>query len=114
VPLSVLHASNTTFQRVAFKEAAGQTLPRMYFDQIAVVISLPAIQSFTANPASITAAQIATLAASYSNDTGSIDQGVGPIASGATATLSPSATTTYTLPSRTGRDTRRPRRPPSP
>jgi hypothetical protein len=96
VPLSVLQVTST-FQRIALKEVGGLTLPRMYFDEIAVVPGLPSIQSFTASPATIGAGQTATLAATFSNGTGSIDQGVGPIASGATATVSPSATTTYTL-----------------
>jgi hypothetical protein len=37
VPLSALSVANMTFQRIALKEAAGLTLPRMYVDDIAVV-----------------------------------------------------------------------------
>src|ERR1700682_701958 len=56
-----------------------------------------AIQSFTASPATITAGQTTALAASFSNGAGSIDQGIGPIGTGAAVTVSPTATTTYTL-----------------
>jgi hypothetical protein len=62
-----------------------------------VVAPLPAIQVFTAMPATLIAGATSTLAATFSNGTGSIDQGVGPIASGRTATVAPSTTTTYTL-----------------
>ena len=58
---------------------------------------VPSIQSFTATPNSITAGQTSTLAATYSNGSGNIDQGVGPIASGGTVPVAPTATTTYTL-----------------
>src|SRR5216684_4887562 len=37
VPLSALSVANMTFQRIALKEAAGLTPPRMYLDEIAVV-----------------------------------------------------------------------------
>ena len=52
---------------------------------------VPSIQSFTATPNSITAGQTSTLAATYSNGSGNIDQGVGPIASGGTVPVAPTA-----------------------
>ena len=55
------------------------------------------IESFAAAPASITAGQTATLAASFSNGIGIIDQGIGPVLSGSSMIVSPSSTTTYTL-----------------
>src|SRR5438105_10097680 len=55
------------------------------------------IESFTAAPASITAGQTATLAASFSNGIVIIDQGIGPVLSGSSMIVSPSSTTTYTL-----------------
>ena len=51
-------------------EAAGRTLPSTTLD----LPVLPSIQSFTASPDSITAGETSTLAATYSNGTGSIDQ----------------------------------------
>jgi hypothetical protein len=36
VPLSALQVSDKKFQRIALEEAGGKTLPRMYFDQIAI------------------------------------------------------------------------------
>src|SRR4051812_23883850 len=58
---------------------------------------LPAVESFTVSPATIAVGGTAALSATYSGGTGSIDQGVGSIASGGTVTVSPVITTTYTL-----------------
>ena len=62
-------------------------------------VSTPAasIQSFTASPASIAAGETATLRASYSDGTGTIDQGIGPIGSGASVLVAPTASKIYTL-----------------
>jgi hypothetical protein len=68
--------------------------PNTFF---AVAAPLPAIQAFTPTPATLIAGATSTLAATFSNGTGSIDHVVGPIASGGTATVAPTATTTYTL-----------------
>jgi hypothetical protein len=57
----------------------------------------PAISSFTASPVSITAGQTSILSYTFSNGSGSIDQGVGAVASGGTRNVTPAATTTYTL-----------------
>ncbi|OLC79391.1 MAG: hypothetical protein AUH83_00520 [Deltaproteobacteria bacterium 13_1_40CM_4_68_19] len=62
-------------------------------------VSTPAasIQSFTASPASIAAGETATLSPSYSDGTGTIDQGIGPIGNGASVLVAPTATKIYTL-----------------
>src|SRR5207245_2854733 len=59
--------------------------------------STATIESFAAAPASITAGQTATLAASFSNGIGIVDQGIGPVLSGSSIIVSPSSTTIYTL-----------------
>jgi len=63
----------------------------------AATSSAATIHSFIASPASIAPGQTATLAATFSNGTGRINQGIGPIASGAPVIVAPSANTTYTL-----------------
>jgi peptidoglycan/xylan/chitin deacetylase (PgdA/CDA1 family) len=61
------------------------------------VVVKPTINSFTANPANITAGQSATLSWSVASATKLvIDQGVGTV-SGTSKVVTPSATTTYTL-----------------
>src|SRR6267142_366816 len=63
------------------------------------VVQAPAsaIQSFTASPTSIAPGETATLTASFTNGTGTIDQGIGPIGSGAFVLVAPTATKIYTL-----------------
>ena len=57
----------------------------------------PSITSFTANPTSITNGSSATLTGVFANGTGIITPGNLPAISGAAVTVSPTATTTYTL-----------------
>ncbi|HJW43321.1 MAG TPA: immunoglobulin domain-containing protein [Geothrix sp.] len=57
----------------------------------------PAIASFTATPGAVTLGGSATLAFTFSGGTGSVDQGIGAVASGATLTVTPAVTTTYVL-----------------
>ena len=57
----------------------------------------PSITSFTANPATITAGASATLTGVFTGGTGVITPGNLPATSGAGVTVSPTATTTYTL-----------------
>lgn len=60
--------------------------------------SAVAITGFTAARGTITAGSSTTLTATFVNDTGaSIDQGVGALANGVPVTVTPAATTTYTL-----------------
>jgi hypothetical protein len=70
--------------------AATQTL-------VVTVIPAPAITSFTANPATITAGQSANLTGVFANGTGIITPGNLGAASGTAVSVSPTATTTYTL-----------------
>lgn len=59
---------------------------------------LPVVNSFTANPPSITAGNWATLSWNVSNATSvTIDQGIGAVVSSGNTSVSPVATTTYTL-----------------
>jgi hypothetical protein len=60
-------------------------------------VSPPIIDSFTANPATITQGRTAFLNPVFSGGSGSIDNGVGPVTSGASYPVSPISTTTYTL-----------------
>ncbi len=62
-----------------------------------VVSPAPTISVFTAAQATVTMGAGTTLLAVFSNGTGTIDQGVGTISSGATVAVTPTATTTYTL-----------------
>ncbi|MBP1771743.1 MAG: hypothetical protein H6P99_906 [Holophagaceae bacterium] len=57
----------------------------------------PAIASFTATPGVITLGGSATLAFTFSGGTGSVNQGIGAVTSGATLTVTPAVTTTYVL-----------------
>lgn len=58
---------------------------------------VPSIQSFKALPASLTQGQGTLLSFTFSDGTGVLDQGIGPVASGGTVAVSPAADTTYTL-----------------
>lgn len=57
----------------------------------------PVIQEFKALPATLTRGQGTLLSFSFSDGTGVLDQGIGPVASGGAVAVSPSADTTYTL-----------------
>jgi hypothetical protein len=60
-------------------------------------INPPAISSFTASPASITAGSSASLTGVFSNGTGVITPGNTTVTSGTAVSVSPTTTTTYTL-----------------
>jgi hypothetical protein len=76
--------------------AAGS--PKTVAATLTVTAAAPAITSFTATPATITAGQSATLSWATANAAGaSIDQGIGAVAASGSATVSPASTTTYTL-----------------
>ena len=64
---------------------------------VIAVTSLPTITSFTASPTTITAGQSATLTGVFANGTAVITPGNLAATSGTAVTVSPSATTTYTL-----------------
>lgn len=57
----------------------------------------PGINSFTASPATIAPGGTTTLAPVFYNGTGSIDNGIGAVTSGAGISVSPAASTVYTL-----------------
>jgi hypothetical protein len=57
----------------------------------------PSIQAFQATPAGIAAGESVQLLATFSGGTGIVDRGVGTVQSGVPVTVSPAATTTYTL-----------------
>ena len=57
----------------------------------------PEISSFTATTTTITEGTSVTLTAVFSNGSGTIDNGIGEIISGASRTVSPMETTTFTL-----------------
>jgi hypothetical protein len=59
--------------------------------------ALPTITSFTAGAATITAGKSTTLTAVFSGGTGTINGVAGTVTSGTAVTVTPSATTTYTL-----------------
>jgi hypothetical protein len=63
----------------------------------ATVVPMPAVTAFTASPETTHAGASVTLTATFTGGTGAIDQGVGPVTSGAPATASPSSSTVYTL-----------------
>jgi len=57
----------------------------------------PTIQAFTAQPAVISRGEGTLLTFDFSNGTGVLDHGIGPVASGGTVAVSPVSDTTYTL-----------------
>jgi hypothetical protein len=61
------------------------------------VVSAPAITSFVASPATITAGASSNLTAVFANGTGVITPGNLPATSGTPVSVSPTATTTYTI-----------------
>jgi PKD repeat protein len=68
--------------------------------RVTVAVAPPVISSFSASPAAITAGQSSTLSWSVSGASSvSIDQGVGTV-SGSSVSVSPAASTTYTLTAR--------------
>src|SRR5204863_487091 len=86
--------STTTTYTLTVDDGAGHTAT----SSVTIAVqALPAIESFTASAATIFAGDSTTLSATYSGGDGSIDHDVGAIASGGSVTVSPAATTTYTL-----------------
>jgi hypothetical protein len=61
------------------------------------IVLAPVISSFTAASDTIVLGSSTTLTPVFSNGAGSIDNGIGVIASGAAKTVTPTSTTTYTL-----------------
>jgi hypothetical protein len=91
--LAVSPSATTTYTLTA-TNAAGSSSARA---TVTVVAPKPLIASFTASPATISAGSSATLEWSVSGATGlSLDNGIGAV-TGTSHSVSPSATTTYTL-----------------
>jgi hypothetical protein len=66
IPLSAMGAT-ASVQRFAIEEGAGKALPSMYLDQVVLTPDAsPAIQAFSAAPATVTAGANATLSATFS------------------------------------------------
>jgi hypothetical protein len=91
--VTVSPATTTTYT-LTVTNAAGTLVTKQ---ATVTVVAAPAITSFTPAAATITAGSSTTLTGVFSNGTGSVDNGVGAVTSGTAVTVSPSATTTYTL-----------------
>jgi hypothetical protein len=77
---------------------AGATASGSREVQVQPAPPAPTIQSWTASRAILTVRQPATLTATFSNGSGTVDQGVGPVTSGVPFTTGPMMTaTTFTL-----------------
>ena len=61
------------------------------------VLAVPSIGAFTATPAEISAGGSSTLAFTFANGTGAINQDLGAVNSGGNVIVSPASTMTYTL-----------------
>ena len=87
-------AADTTYT-LTVTNAAGTSVTQAV---TVAVVAAPAITSFAANPAIITAGDASILSYVFTGGLGSIDQGVtSPVASGGTSNVSPAATTSYRL-----------------
>ncbi len=90
---TVSPASTFTYT-LTVTNAAGTAVTKT---AIVNVVPPPAITSFTAGLSTIVTGSSTTLTAVFSNGTGSVNNGVGAVTSGTPVTISPIATTTYTL-----------------
>ncbi len=94
--VAVSPAQTTTYTLTA-KNAGGSVTATT---RVTVAVAPPVISSFSASPASITAGQASTLSWNVSGATSlAIDNGVGTV-SGSSVSVSPTASTTYTLTAR--------------
>jgi len=72
--------------------------PTQSASTVATVVPLPVIGSFTATPGNlVVTGPGSSLSFAYAGGTGALDQGIGPVPSGVPVTVTPAATTTYTL-----------------
>lgn len=93
VPKSVNPATTTTYT-LTVVNAAGATVTRTV---TVSVIAAPVLETFTATPAAISVGESSTLAFTFTQGTGTIDQGIGPVVSGGTVIVTPAVDTMYTL-----------------
>ena len=95
VPVNISPSANTTYTLTVTNTA---TTPATVTSQTTVtIVPAPVLTSFTLGSSTIISGNSTTLTAVFSNGTGSVDHGVGPVTSGTPVNISPTATTTYTL-----------------
>jgi uncharacterized protein YjbI with pentapeptide repeats len=107
-----LDTNSTASMPISFNTSGTHTIYVVYIDSngsfggasggvensvTVTAVGTPVITSFGAKPASIATGATTQLTAVFSGGTGSIDNSVGTVTSGTPVTVSPSATTTYTL-----------------
>jgi hypothetical protein len=90
----VVNPGGTTTYTLTVTNALGATFTAT---ATVTVVPAPTIASYTATPATIMVGGSSTLAYSFANGTGVINQGVGAVISGGTKVVSPGTTTAYTL-----------------
>ncbi|MGP8251325.1 MAG: glycoside hydrolase family 44 protein [Terracidiphilus sp.] len=93
LPLIVSPTTTTTYT-LTVTNAAGTSVTKMVTVN---VVPPPAIASFTASPATITAGGSSSLNAVFSGGTGVVTPGNITVTSGTAVSVSPTSTTTYTL-----------------
>ena len=94
-PATVSPSANTTYTLTVTN--AATTPVSVTATATVTVVAAPVITSFTATSTTIVAGNSTTLTPTFSNGTGSIDNGIGAATSGAGVSVSPTITTTYTL-----------------
>lgn len=97
--VSVSPAATTTYQLIATNATGtGPSSATVIALATVTVVPTPVITNFTANPSTISGGQNSTLSWSVNGATSlSIDNGIGDVTTKPSATVSPAATTTYTL-----------------
>ncbi len=93
-PVNVSPTATTIYTLTVTPPAVGAAITQT---ATVTVNPAPAIMSFAANPATITAGGSSSLTAVFSNGTGVITPGNLPVTSGTPVSVSPATTTTYTL-----------------
>jgi hypothetical protein len=93
-PLSVSPIATTTYTLTVTNPIGSSTTSTA---TVTYNASAPAISSFTANPTTIAAGSSSSLTADFTNGTGVITPGNIAVTSGTPVSVSPGATTTYTL-----------------
>ena len=93
-PLSVTPTTTTTYTLTVTNPIGSSTTSTA---TVTYNAGAPAISSFTANPTTIAAGASSSLTADFTNGTGVITPGNIAVTSGTPVSVSPAATTTYTL-----------------
>lgn len=93
VPFVVTPATTTVYTLTVTNAAGARVTQGVVIN----VQNAAVINSFTANPMVISQGSTATLNYSFSGGTGTINNGVGPVASGLATAVTPQVTTTYLL-----------------